>query len=235
MIVRRHLDAQAVAERAATFVVERARQAVAARGTFRLALAGGSTPTRLYEQLRHAPLDWPRVEVFFGDERVVEPTHEASNYRMAREALLDHVPLDATRVHRIEAEHGADEAARRYEIALGAEPLDLVLLGMGSDGHTLSLFPGAPPPAAGRRVVAAMGPAPHMERVTLTLEALAVAGAAMFLVTGADKAEMLARVLGEARTDAPSLPAARVRAQSPVVWMVDEAAAQRLTSGKDET
>ena len=168
-----------------------------------------------------------------GDERAVPPDHPESNYGMARETLLAHVSIPTGNVHRIRGEEGARAAARDYEDVLraffGAAPrLDLGLLGMGADGHAASLFPGGrglDDPS--RWVVPEVPPAPGVERITLTLRALAAASRVVFLVAGASKAPALARVLGGG-PDAAALPAARVHPSAgSVLWLVDRAAALR--------
>jgi 6-phosphogluconolactonase len=172
--------------------------------------------------------------VYWGDERHVPPEHPDSNYRMAREALLDHVPLPGANVHRVPAEEpDARRAAERYErdlragFALAATTLprfDLVLLGLGADGHTASLFPGAEAlDETLRLAVATRGPAPPIERITLTLPVLNHAACVAFLVSGADKAAVVRAVLAEPRS--PLLPAQRVRPAGRLVWLLDAAAA----------
>ncbi len=206
-------------------LAEELQAAVDARGSCRFALAGGSTPRRAYERLsRVEDLPWDKVEVFFGDERCVPPDDAQSNYRMAQEALLGSIS-PAPRVRRIEGELGAQAAARRYEEALDRRPLDLVLLGMGEDGHTASLFPGdGAIGVADRWVASATSPKPPVARVTLTLPALTAARCVIFAVSGAAKAERLEEVFRERREARPRLPAARVRGPQ-VRWLVDTAAA----------
>lgn len=229
MIVRCFVDEGAVALAAAGTVVDGARPAIDTRGSFRLALAGGTTPRMVYERLAEArDIDWSRTEVFFGDDRAVPPDADGSNFRMAREALLDRIRIPGARVHRIQGELGAEEAARRYEAELGDAPLDLVLLGMGTDGHTASLFPGGVREDDTRRVAPARGPAPHVERITLTLRALAEARRKVFLVTGASKSVRLAEVLLEVQSGTPALPAAQACSGGDVEWLVDRAAAIEL-------
>jgi 6-phosphogluconolactonase len=235
-LLRRLGDPEALARAAAEEVVGAATRAVAARGAFTVALAGGATPRRLYRLLAdagapfHGRIPWDRTHVFFGDERPVAPDHPDSNYRMAREALLDHVAVAS--VHRIPAE--APGAAAAYEADLraffgtpgdAAPPrLDLVLLGLGPDGHTASLFPGtAAVEEAARWVVSPFVPQVGSRRVTLTLPVLNRARAVLFLVSGAEKAGALARVLG-----GEPLPAARVQPDGGAVWLVDDAAASAL-------
>ena len=230
-----------VAAAAAAEVLARGGEAVAARGAFALALSGGSTPRALYALLADprgpfaARMPWKRTQVFFGDERHVPPDHPDSNFRMARRALLAHVPVPAENVHRIRGElPDADGAAAAYErelrAALGEPPaLDLVLLGLGEDGHTASLFPGSPALEERERWVAA----PWVERlgtrrITLTLPALESARQVLFLVTGAAKSAALRRALGEPAGAEP-VPASRVRPGSGrVLWLADRAAAASL-------
>jgi 6-phosphogluconolactonase len=216
----------------------RALAAVAASGRFAVALSGGSTPRALYALLAsaaapfRAALPWDRTHVLFADERAVPPGHPDSNYGMARDALLAHVPLPPGNVHRMRGEDDPALAARAYEeelrALLGPAPrLDLVLLGLGTDGHTASLFPGSPLLAERTRLAAAAeaGLEPFVGRITLTLPVLDAARRVLFLVAGAHKAPALARVLrGGAGEGAP--PAARVRpAGGTVLWLVDRAAA----------
>ncbi|MGC3998627.1 MAG: 6-phosphogluconolactonase [Anaeromyxobacter sp.] len=231
-----HSDPAAVAQAAAAEVARRMAEAVAARGRFTLALAGGSTPRALYERLAdpagpyRTRLPWGQVTVWFGDERCVPPDHPDSNYRMAHQALLRHVAAGA--VHRLEGERPPPEAANRYEAhlrrELGEDPaLDLVLLGLGPDGHTASLFPGSPALEERQRWVAAPF-VPHLgaQRLTLTYPVLDAARAVLFVVSGAEKAPALAQLLSPA-AGAPLIPAARIRASGEQRVLADEAAAGR--------
>jgi len=181
-------DAEAVAVTAADLIAEAIGSAPRT-----LVLAGGSTPKRAYQLLGERPLGWGRVTVLFGDERCVPPFDPESNYRMAKEELLDRVHPGS--VHRMPAELGAEEAAKLYDrVVRGLSPLDLVLLGMGPDGHTASLFPGHPALDAPGCAAAVHGaPKPPPDRVSLTLGALREARRVVFLITGGDKAEALAR------------------------------------------
>ncbi len=237
--VERVADRAALARTAAEEVVQRAARAVEERGAFALALAGGSTPRALYQLLADpaAPyrgrIPWAAVDVFFGDERAVPPDDAQSNYGMARAALLDHVPVGS--VHRIHGERGAPAAASSYQADLlahfgagGTPALDLVLLGLGTDGHTASLFPGSPALRERRRwVVDAPGPPPSTERITLTIPVLEAARAALFLVAGADKAEPLRRWVKPRAGEEP-IPAARVRFGGSLRVLADGAAAAGL-------
>ena len=220
-----------VAALALESVLALADRVLAEKNEFRIALAGGNTPRLLYERLSGAAdIPWQRWQVYFGDERCVPPDDAASNFRMASVALLSRVPLPASNVHRIHGELEPELAAERYEKELGDRPLDLVLLGMGDDGHTASLFPGRPElTERTRRVLPALAPVPPERRVTLGFRALDEACAVFFLVTGASKAALVARVLSEIKAQNPSLPAARVRPKNgDLEWYLDEAAATAL-------
>ncbi len=186
-----------------------------------VALAGGATPRRLYERLATCEFPWSETEVFFGDERCVPPDHPDSNYRLASESLLSKVPA---RVHRMRGEScdaGAYEEELSGVFGPGLPQFELVLLGLGEDGHTASLFPGDPALEENERRVVRVQRPDH-PRLTLTLPVLSAAKVALFLVAGASKREALRRLLrGE------EIPAARVRAKQ-VVIVADEAAARDL-------
>ena len=181
-----------------------------------LVLAGGNTPKRCYELLVGAEVKWGRVTVLFGDERCVPPDDPDSNYRMARESLLDRVAPGT--VHRIAGELGPDEAAAAYDRIVGAlAPLDVVLLGAGEDGHTASLFPGHPElQAKGWAVGVRNAPKPPPERVSLTLPALQGARHVIVLATGSGKADAVAKAR---RGEVPSGMIAGA------LWLIDRAAA----------
>jgi 6-phosphogluconolactonase len=231
-------DAAALFHAAAAELSAAAAVAVARANRFTLALSGGRTPRGLYELLAkdaayRDTLPWDRTHVFWGDERHVPPDHRDSNYRLARETLLDQVPLPAANIHRVPAEDPeAERVADRYERELrafftldadGIPRFDVVLLGLGTDGHTASLFPGADALAETRRLaVATRGPVPPVERVTLTLPVLNHAACVVFLVSGADKAGIVRAVLEDSRD--PPLPAQRVRPVGRLVWLLDAAA-----------
>jgi len=322
-VVQIYPDREALAEAAAERVAHLLAAVIEERGAASLALAGGSTPRPVYERLAEAAgagVDWSRVDVYWGDERAVPADHEASNYLMARRALLDRVPINPGHVHRIQGERSAEEAARLYEVELiltlgkrqrkvaedeeeSAEErahgdddpeyrklkqeraelrerekrrgldalhldrvrLDLNLLGLGDDGHTASLFPAAfaghetdpgYDPHPRRLAAATRAPDPPHDRITLSLSTLSAARRTVFLVSGEDKAEAVARVM-EARGEldvllaadadgrdaggrkvvsdtgppvsGPIPPAARVRpTKAPALWLLDMAAASRL-------
>jgi 6-phosphogluconolactonase len=185
-------------------------------GARTLVLAGGTTPRGCYEHLARLDVEWGRVTVLFGDERCVPSDHPDSNYRMAREALLDKA-APAT-VHRMPAELGPDEGARLYtEVVAYVSPLDVVVLGIGEDGHTASLFPGHAALEADALVIGIRdSPKPPPKRVTLTLKTLRAARHVIILATGAGKADAVARAK---RGEVPSGMIAGAR------WLIDRAAA----------
>ena len=230
-------DAAAIAVHARELVLERARVSIAERGAFRIALAGGSTPRALYALLAQSQADFTRWHVYFGDERAVPPEHSDSNFRMAREAWLAAGQVPQAQVHRMQGELGTGRAAAQYERELissfGSREVprfDLLLLGMGADGHTASLFPGTTALSEARLFVASTWVEKlSSNRVTLTLRTLNAARHALFLVAGADKAPALREVL-HARADGPRLPAALVRPwEGGLTWVVDSAAASALS------
>jgi 6-phosphogluconolactonase len=230
---------RAVAERFAAL----ARAAAGAGKPFIVALSGGSTPRRTCELLADPALavPWSAVHLFQVDERFVPPDHEESNFRMLRQALLDRAPVPAENVHRIRTETGTPlEAAREYEKELrqilapsaGAPPrFDLILLGLGADGHTASLFPGSPALEERARWVAADFVQKLLAwRVTLTLPVLNAAREIIFLVSGAEKADTLRRVV---RGREQRLPAERVRLpDGRLAWFADADAARLLAPPK---
>src|SRR6266481_2959060 len=224
-------SAAALADAGAARFVAAAGDAIASRGQFIVALSGGSTPRDTYLRLGTEALVskvmWSRVQVLWGDERCVPPDHVESNYRMARETLLDRVPVPALNVHRIHGEDDPATAAEAYEATLRALlRIDLVLLGLGEDGHTASLFPGsAAVHEQTRWVMAARAGAASMWRVTLTPAVINAAAEVLFLVSGGAKAGILRRVLeGPRRPD--ELPAQAIApSNGRVRWCMDAAAA----------
>jgi 6-phosphogluconolactonase len=229
---------------AADEVVGQAAGAIGRRGRFDWALAGGKTPEELYALLASRDyvlrVDWSRVHFYWGDERCVAPDHPDSNYRMARASLLDAIQPPAENVHRMPGELEPSLAAERYEAELRrcfdeAEApfpsFDLILLGMGADGHTASLFPGSPALAETRRwVVANPIEALATTRLTLTLPVLNAASSVLFLVAGADKAERLEQVLSAAAR--PEFPSQRVRPRgAEPQWFVDGPAGKLIARG----
>jgi 6-phosphogluconolactonase len=233
-------DAPALADAAARHIVESGQAAIDARGAFSIALSGGSTPRELHLRLSSPPLasqiDWSRVHVFFGDERCVPPDDAQSNYHMAFETLLSRVPIPASQIHRMKGELEPSVAAAEYERDLreffGDDPprLDVILLGMGDNGHTASLFPGLTAVHEQRRwVVAEYVAEVSMWRITLTPVVLNLAREATFLVAGSAKASMLRQVLEG--PFAPDERPAQIVRPSPgeVIWLVDTPAAADLS------
>lgn len=233
-------------EAAAQEVLKAALEAVSGHGRFTWALSGGSTPRGLYRLLASDPfrdrMPWEASHFFWGDERHVPPDHPESNYRMAREAMLDAAPVPADNIHRIHAEEpDAERAAAEYEeelcsffhLASGHWPrFDLILLGLGKDGHTASLFPGsAAVHERERLVIAVIAPGVEAQktfRITLTPPVLNHAERAVFLVSGADKAEALHAVVteGDGPREPERYPAQVVEGNR--LWMVDRPAARLL-------
>ena len=228
-------SATALADAVAGRFIAAAGDAIDSRGQFVVALSGGSTPRDTYRRLGSEALVsrvmWSRVQVLWGDERCVPPHHAESNYRMARETLLDRVPIPAANVHRIHGEDDPVAAARVYEATLRALlRIDLVLLGLGEDGHTASLFPGsATVHEQTRWVMAARVSAASMWRITLTPAVINAAAEVLFLVSGGAKAGILRRVLEGPRRP-QELPAQAIAPSNGCVrWYVDAAAAADLT------
>ncbi len=236
---------EALADAAAERVIASFRTAMRERGYFNIALAGGSTPRLLYERLAQAPrtmqLDWNRVNVFWSDERAVPLDHQHSNYRLAREALQQ-LPIPKENVHPMYG-HSADlqAAARLYERVIrstvpGDPPrFDVVLLGVGPDGHTASLFPHSPQLAAGGLVAATpQAPLePHVERLTFTYQLINAAAHVLVLVAGADKAPTVARVL-EGPQDRETLPSQGIApTNGDAQWLLDRDAASELKQTYD--
>jgi 6-phosphogluconolactonase len=236
-------DLNTLADAAAHVFVDAATASVKAKGSFFVALSGGSTPRTLFSLLAQPPyhdqVNWSRAHIFWGDERCVPPTDAESNYRMAREALLFHVPVSSHQVYRMPGEAADPNAgAALYEMALrrafalapGQLPrFDLILLGMGPDGHTASLFPHtAALGVSNRLVVANRVDKLNTTRLTLTYPAINAAALVVLLVAGADKADTLAAVLQGPRQP-EELPAQGIApANGSVLWLVDRAAAARL-------
>ncbi|MFB0537295.1 MAG: 6-phosphogluconolactonase [Anaerolineae bacterium] len=241
--IRTYPDAASLARAVAEHFITLATAAIAARRRFVVALSGGSTPRATYALLATEEfatrVDWSRVQVFWGDERCLSPDHPDSNYRMAREVLLDKIPIPPGNVHRIRGELPPDQAAATYqtelEAVLGAGGrFDLILLGMGADGHTASLFPDtAALHEQTRWVVAHYVDKLRAWRVTLTPVAINAATHVTFIVSGPGKAERLQQVLAEPyQPDA--LPAQIIRpTDGHLLWLVDAAAPAHLSEGRD--
>ncbi|BCS32814.2 6-phosphogluconolactonase [Luteitalea sp. TBR-22] len=237
-VLRLAATPDALAAAAASEVLAVIEAAMAWRGEAHLALAGGRTPAALYQALAALPFDgWAHVHAWFGDERTVLPDDRESNYRMARESLLDVVPIPASQVHRLEGERSPAEAASAYDEALRAlaarqerpaPTFDLLLLGMGADAHTASLFPGSPllegDLAAGPCAAAVHVPAMDTWRLTITPRVIRAARTILVLVAGIDKHQALVRVLGEDSPLADAPATLLLDAPGDVAWFVDRAA-----------
>lgn len=212
---------------AAAFLLREIQRAIAERGLCRLALSGGQTPRAIHEQLvmLGEDLPWNHVQITFGDERCVPPDHADSNYRMARESLFDRVAIPAGNIFRIRGEIAPEDAALETEARLAAVAArcgearyvhDVLLLGVGEDGHTASLFPGSPAlEETVRNVIPATGPKPPPQRITMTFPLLNAARHACFLVTGAGKHALVEEIAA----GGSAYPAGRVRAAA-VTWIV---------------
>ncbi len=245
--VRILADGAAIAKRAAQEFVQAATPAVKEKGTFAVALAGGSTPKALYGLLVNdtalrAQVPWDKMHCFFGDERNVGPDHPDSNFRMASEAMISKAPLKPGQISRIKGEYqDTEKAALEYQQALrsyfqlsdGQWPrLDLVLLGMGNEGHTLSLFPGTKAlHDNGRLVVRNWIGKLYTDRVTMTAPVANNSGLVIFMVTGADKALALKGVL-EGPYEPEQLPSQLIQPKNgKLLWLVDTAAGSMLSNG----
>jgi 6-phosphogluconolactonase len=223
-------DADKVAERAAAHISRVLRAACQERGGAHLALSGGTTPGVTYELLGRDPeLDWSRIDVWFADERCVPPSDPESNHLLAQRTLLEPAQVAAERVHRMEGELGPAQGASRYSAelrrVLGAEPvLDLIVLGIGPDGHVASLFPGSPL-LSGEQHEPCIGvtssPKPPPERLTLSLQVLRAARGCVLLATGASKADAVDAMLAE---PTPHVPASMLR-RGRLTVITDDAAA----------
>lgn len=230
-----------LAAAAAAFVAQRAQEAIAARGRFDVALSGGSTPQAAYAQLASPPLaevvDWPNVHIFWSDERCVPPDDPQSNYAAAHTALLQHVPIPPANVHRMQGELPPNKAAEEYRqqlqahfITTGFPQFDLILLGLGTDGHTASLFPGSAAVRTGE-VPVTENYVSSLEswRLTFTLPLINAARHVAFLVAGASKANILAEIANPAGRP---LPAKAVNPHSGgLTWLLDSEAASLLPCG----
>lgn len=240
--VRIFPDLDGLSRAAADIVLERSLHAISDRGRFTAALSGAFTPKKLYSLFAEPPwrekLPWPKMHLFWVDERCVPPDHPESNYLLAREAFLTRVPLPPENVHRMRGEDGADRAAESYEQELytffsGSLPrFDLILLGVGEDGHTASLFPET---ASLRERVHLVLPVhlepPKLDRVTLTLPVLCNAEAVLFLVAGRNKASVVHEVVED--RNPRNYPSGMVRpAHGTLTWMLDRAAASLTGSAQ---
>jgi 6-phosphogluconolactonase len=224
-------DGAELTRQAADWIAGRIGRAVGARGRCSLALAGGSTPRPIYERLAARPagdIAWERVDIFFGDERAVPADHADANFRMASDALLTRVQAPKDNVHRMEAERADRERAADDYARQLPDALDVLILGMGPDGHTASLFPGsAALNEAKRRVVPVVGPKPPPYRLTITPPVIRAARDVVVVAAGKDKAAAVARAL-EGPAAIMEIPIQLARRGT---WFLDTAAASGLTRG----
>ncbi len=234
-------DSAQIVELTAQKLVDAARNSIAARGVFTLALAGGSTPRALYALLAsesyREQFDWQNIHIFFGDDRAVPPTDELSNFKMATDTLLSLVPLPPQNIHRMETERDdLESAAADYEEQLALfGALDVVLLGMGDDGHTASLFPHSPALEEDTRLCVATPVAslqPHVRRLTLTYPAINAARHVWILVTGEGKATRLSQVISD-QSEVEETPISGIAPETgELMWLVDKPAASLLQIGQ---
>jgi len=240
-MIKVYPDLESMSQAASALLIEQANRAVAARGRFCVALSGGSTPRRTYELLAGPPFKeqapWHRMHIFWGDERCVPLDDPRSNARMAKEAWLDRVPIPESQIHPMHCAGAPAEAARKYEAHLRQfftghpSSLDLVLLGLGDNGHTASLFPGTPVLKETERWVSEVYVAEQdLYRVTLTAPFINQAAMVAFLVAGAGKAEVVWQILRGPR-DPERLPAQLIAPQpGELLWLTDLKAATRVTA-----
>jgi 6-phosphogluconolactonase len=236
--IRIFQEANELSRATAELFVELATQAIRERGRFLVALSGGSAPTELYRLLARKPIDWTRIHIFWGDERLVPPEDAESNYGQANEVLLKNIPIPSENIHRVATELEPEAAAMNYARVLKeyAAPqldwprFDLVLLGMGEDGHTASLFPGSPVDVTEPVIaVTANYQGRPAQRVTLTPLVFNAARQVVFLVAGPNKAVSLRGVFDDYNTT-EQIPAKRIQpVEGQVTWMVDQAAGAALT------
>lgn len=234
-------DGDSLIEAAAQLFAEIAIASVAERGRFTVALSGGGTPQGLYQRLARPPyrddIPWAHAHLYWGDERLVPPNDPGSNYAQAARTLIRHLPIPEENIHRAKGELSPHEAVQEYRRQLrrflppGSERFDLVLMGMGSDGHTASLFPGPVSPAESEEAVisvTAKYEGRPANRLTLTPLVFNNARNVVFLVAGANKAETLAAVFSGGYQP-EKLPAQRIRpVEGRLIWLVDRAAARRV-------
>jgi 6-phosphogluconolactonase len=240
MQIRSFPNPEALAKGAADFIYTRAQECLAHADNFSLVLSGGSTPEQTYQQLVHVSrkraLNWSKVQVYWGDERCVPPDHAQSNYGMARRALFYHVPIPEENIHRMACEHDPDAGANSYEALLHSHfegqaypAFDFILLGLGEDGHTASLYPGTVIVEEKSRWVAPVY-VPHLDswRISLTLPAINGAAQVVFLVAGEGKAPIIKQILEPSPQD-QTYPAERVKPQGDLTWLLDQAAGRLLS------
>jgi 6-phosphogluconolactonase len=230
-------DKSALIERALELLLEKLHVAIAERGTFTIALSGGSTPKPLYEAIAQQDLPWDKIHVFWGDERYVPPNHPDSNEGMARAAWLNHVPIPATNIHpmptdeadpAVAAQKHEQELQQFFQVQPGSVPaLDVILLGMGDDGHTASLFPHTEALQVRDRLIT-VGNKDGQPRLTFTVPLINQARCVMFIVAGASKQPALAQIFAPV-ADEMMYPARLIEPQGELWWLLDQAAGENLS------
>ncbi|HIK42569.1 6-phosphogluconolactonase [Thermoleptolyngbya sp. M55_K2018_002] len=225
-------DVAGIVNRALALILERAEAAIAQRGTFSIALSGGSTPKPLYEAIAQQPLPWDKIQVFWGDERYVPPDHPDSNEGMARRAWLDHVPIPAANIHPMDTTPADPTVAadlyeqhlqQVFQLTPGDFPsLDVVLLGIGDDGHTASLFPHTKALTVGDRLIT-VGNKDGQPRITFTAPLINHARCVIFLVAGANKRPALTQIFAP-EGDADTYPARLIQPAGELWWLLDQSA-----------
>jgi 6-phosphogluconolactonase len=238
MFVRSFRSFESLSSGVAKEVLRLAKEAIAEQGRFTIGLSGGNTPRTLYETLARdyaTIIDWQHVHIFWGDERYVPHDDPNSNFRMAKESLLDKITIPEKNIHAIPILSNPTDSSDTYSKELQSffkedvPAFDLILLGLGGDGHTASLFPGmAAEEMKSGLVIVTHSPAPPPIRISLTLQVINNARNVFFLVSGQEKKEILKTVLAEQRNPTTSYPAARVHPQGSLVWFVDEACSRDL-------
>lgn len=231
-------DKAALVQRSLELVLEKFRQSIAERNRFTLALSGGSTPKPLYEAMATQDLPWDKVQVFWGDERYVPPDHPDSNEGMARKAWLNHVPIPAANIHAmptdaadptIAAQCYEQELQQVFQLQPGEIPaLDVILLGMGDDGHTASLFPHTEALQVHDRLIT-VGNKDGQPRITFTAPLINQARCVIFMVAGASKQAALAQIFAS-DADSSAYPSRLIQPQGELWWLLDAAAGQNLST-----
>ncbi|MEB3309535.1 MAG: 6-phosphogluconolactonase [Snowella sp.] len=229
--------------RSLNVVIEKLTAALETRGEATIALSGGSTPKPLYEALAQQPLPWSKIQIFWGDERYVAPDHPDSNQRMARQAWLDHIDIPTQNIHPMPTEAGdppldaqtyENELAKFFQVSVGNFPaFDLILLGLGDDAHTASLFPRTEALQVCDRLIT-VGNKDGQPRLTFTVPLINQAHCVLFLVAGASKRPALAQIFAE-NTDPEIYPARFIHPQGKLIWLLDKAAGEELASTPAET
>ena len=231
--VQVYADRSALIDGAMQLIVERIKSAIAERQCCSIALSGGSTPQPLYMALATQDLPWHQIQIYWGDERYVAPTHPDSNYGMAKKVWLDLVPIPATNIHPMptdlaQPQLAADAYEREIHSEMGSKPIfDIILLGMGDDGHTASLFPHTAALSVVDRLVT-LGDKDGQPRLTFTATLINQARSVIFLISGASKQPALAAVFAPTE-DASTYPSRLIQPTGELIWLLDAAAGEKLS------